>query len=183
MAQAPQPAPVTPPPAARPSNAPAEVTDFIPEDVDSSFGGATGDLWADDGSDELPAVGGGAPVDDESPELATPSQSSTQVRSSSRTAPAARPAPSRAGERPPRGGSKPPAIQPAFEPKTVSSDTPQGKAFAELVALFPGKVIEVVPLRQAADTGDESDAQSATEAAFADGYDDPTGAELDNDDA
>lgn len=53
----------------------------------------------------------------------------------------------------------------------------------ELVELFPGKVIEVVPLRQAAETDDESGAQGATEAAFADGYDDPTGAELDNDDA
>lgn len=138
-----------------------ELDDIIPADVESSFGGSTGDLW----EDAYPAAAA-APIapqgDGEAVEI-FPTQAPPEAAAAPR--------------RPATTGRSPAAATAAL----LGSDTPEGKAFAQLVELFPGQVVEVRPLAQEADEGAEDG--DATEAGFGSGYDDATGAEPDAEDA
>jgi len=55
---------------------------------------------------------------------------------------------------------------------SVASDTPEGKAFAEVQALFPGRVLEVVALRPGRDEEAQQPAAEGTDDGFTAGYDD-----------
>ncbi|MDT3682346.1 MAG: hypothetical protein ROY82_07715 [Truepera sp.] len=53
----------------------------------------------------------------------------------------------------------------------VASDTPEGKAFAEVQTLFPGRVLEVVALRPGRGEEAAPTASEGTDDAFTAGYD------------
>lgn len=150
--------------------------DLIPDDVVSSAGGGTGDLWGEPWGE--PPV---EPWEDEARTPRAAAVSTADPAAGPAAAPAAAPAQTRAagrarsaakrqggGARSERRG----ATGSAHGRGPVDSDTPQGKAFAEVVALFPGRVIEVLPLGRPPDTDDKGTGDE-TEAPFAAGYDDP----------
>lgn len=150
--------------------------DLIPDDVVSSAGGGTGDLWGEPWGE--PPV---EPWEDEARTPRAAAVSTADPAAGPAAAPAAAPAQTRAagrarsaakrqggGARSERRG----AAGSAHGRGPVDSDTPQGKAFAEVVALFPGRVIEVLPLGRPPDTDDKGTGDE-TEAPFAAGYDDP----------
>ncbi len=56
-------------------------------------------------------------------------------------------------------------------PTHVASDTVQGRAFARLQELFPGRVLEVSPLRPAAAMGEQAEEATGTNEERGAGYD------------
>ena len=136
------------------------IEDLIPEDVESSFGGATGDLWSDSAEslfdqDEVAAV---APVE-EQPDTEAPARARPE-----RHAP-----PGRSGDRQ-RGRGQ--ARATTASPTHVASDTVEGRAFARLQELFPGRVLEVNPLKPVAPAaGEQAEEAAGTTGGFGAGYD------------
>ncbi len=160
--------PAEPPPTEEPSRAEprvpdspaAEVQDLIPDDVESSLGGATGDLWEDAYATADPAPSGNeAPV---------------EVRPAKAPKAGTRPTPRTAPKR---------SARPAFAREMVASDTEQGKAFAEVQELFPGRVVEVVALQPESDQEGPQGAAEVTEVELTAGYDDQGGQDATGDDA
>jgi hypothetical protein len=149
------------------------LSDLIPPDVVSSAGGATGDLWDEAWDDGRPSPDTEAPAPGSEPARATAAAAVQRGTSE----PKRQPPTSRPRRKAAAGAPR------AFSAGSVASDTPQGKAFAEVVELFPGRVVEVRPLRRGGDDDDQKGGGDETEPTFAAGYDDPIEAGSEADEA
>ncbi|MBX3139458.1 MAG: hypothetical protein KF875_01755 [Trueperaceae bacterium] len=145
--------------------APRAIEDFIPEDVESSFGGATGDLWSDSaepafGQDEVAR----ASTADDRPDTEGQAAGAKEGQGARPERHAPR---ERSGGRQ-RGGA---ARGAPTSPTHVAGDTVEGRAFARLQELFPGRVLEVSPLRPVAATGEQAEEAAGTTEEYGAGYD------------
>ncbi len=167
-------------PPAAPESAPGRpIEDLIPDDVESSFGGATGDLWSDSAD---PLFGTAGTTDPDGYAEADMAEEAPGPRGAPE--PGAQPdAPAR-GVPKSRRGAKTPATEHRSRQSTAAgstrsagaavstSDTVEGKAFARLQELFPGRVLEVTPLKPAAETNEQADEAVGTTEEYVAGYDD-----------